>query len=262
MNDITFECPHCKGSLVVEERGAGLGINCPKCGQAITIPCPKSKLSSVGWIVIGVIVFVVICATIVFVWERPAGNDNPQAVAPHTTLTPKSEAPSYYTENVSIPPVEKRIEKQVKDKVYEARVTFNGWIWRLFCNHYPEGGRSSAWFKLTYRQQFFMEPQVQEYFNLYNKFLEWNEIALKNHVAEFQKQIMEIDNDFSKGSPSQVFCWHGEEATLRYKCGNETYDLDANGVGLFRDLLLDANKIREEWKSKQSEAKKAVKLFQ
>ena len=36
--DITFECPHCGQSLVVDAAGANLQIACPKCNQGLTIP--------------------------------------------------------------------------------------------------------------------------------------------------------------------------------------------------------------------------------
>ncbi len=38
MADITFECPHCKQSLSVEEGGAGMTVNCPSCNRPLIIP--------------------------------------------------------------------------------------------------------------------------------------------------------------------------------------------------------------------------------
>jgi hypothetical protein len=36
--DIVFECPHCKGELVVDLDGAGLALACVHCGQTVTVP--------------------------------------------------------------------------------------------------------------------------------------------------------------------------------------------------------------------------------
>jgi hypothetical protein len=36
--DIVFECPHCKGELVVDLDGAGLTLACVHCGQSVTVP--------------------------------------------------------------------------------------------------------------------------------------------------------------------------------------------------------------------------------
>ena len=38
MTDIRFNCPHCKDSLVVNERGAGMTVPCPNCNQPLIIP--------------------------------------------------------------------------------------------------------------------------------------------------------------------------------------------------------------------------------
>ena len=39
--DIVFDCPHCGHNLVIDYRGAGLQINCAKCGQAVSVPIPE-----------------------------------------------------------------------------------------------------------------------------------------------------------------------------------------------------------------------------
>lgn len=36
--DIEFECGHCGQSLIVEDEGAGMTIDCPKCGEPVEIP--------------------------------------------------------------------------------------------------------------------------------------------------------------------------------------------------------------------------------
>src|SRR5579864_2842132 len=36
--DIVFDCPHCKGELVVDLDGVGLVLNCVHCGQSVTVP--------------------------------------------------------------------------------------------------------------------------------------------------------------------------------------------------------------------------------
>jgi DNA-directed RNA polymerase subunit M/transcription elongation factor TFIIS len=38
MSAIEFRCPQCKGNLVVDEKGAGVQVNCPECQAKITIP--------------------------------------------------------------------------------------------------------------------------------------------------------------------------------------------------------------------------------
>ena len=36
--DIVFNCPHCEQELAVDNSGAGSEIQCPSCGETITIP--------------------------------------------------------------------------------------------------------------------------------------------------------------------------------------------------------------------------------
>jgi DNA-directed RNA polymerase subunit RPC12/RpoP len=36
--DIIFNCPHCEQEMAVDSTGAGSDIQCPSCGQKITIP--------------------------------------------------------------------------------------------------------------------------------------------------------------------------------------------------------------------------------
>jgi predicted RNA-binding Zn-ribbon protein involved in translation (DUF1610 family) len=36
--DIRFDCPRCGQSLTVEQRGAGMAVNCPSCNEQIEIP--------------------------------------------------------------------------------------------------------------------------------------------------------------------------------------------------------------------------------
>ena len=37
-HDLVFDCPECKKLLVVDERAAGLTINCPMCDKEISVP--------------------------------------------------------------------------------------------------------------------------------------------------------------------------------------------------------------------------------
>ena len=41
--DIVFNCPSCRQELEVEESGSGSEIDCPNCGDTITIPEPSPK---------------------------------------------------------------------------------------------------------------------------------------------------------------------------------------------------------------------------
>lgn len=36
--DILFGCPECGQRMVIDEAGAGLGIQCPKCGCDVSVP--------------------------------------------------------------------------------------------------------------------------------------------------------------------------------------------------------------------------------
>lgn len=38
MADIEFDCPKCGGHLTVSEKGSGLSVPCPECGQTIQVP--------------------------------------------------------------------------------------------------------------------------------------------------------------------------------------------------------------------------------
>jgi len=40
--DVIFNCPKCEQELAVDSTGAGSEINCPACGQLITIPEPET----------------------------------------------------------------------------------------------------------------------------------------------------------------------------------------------------------------------------
>lgn len=39
--DIVFECPYCGKSLSIDQRGAGLVIECTACHQLVTVPIPE-----------------------------------------------------------------------------------------------------------------------------------------------------------------------------------------------------------------------------
>jgi DNA-directed RNA polymerase subunit RPC12/RpoP len=41
--DIIFDCPNCQQELVVDSTGAGTEIDCPSCGETITIPKQSTK---------------------------------------------------------------------------------------------------------------------------------------------------------------------------------------------------------------------------
>ena len=41
--DIIFDCPNCQQELVVDSVGAGTEIECPACGETITIPKESTK---------------------------------------------------------------------------------------------------------------------------------------------------------------------------------------------------------------------------
>jgi ribosomal protein S27E len=41
--DIIFNCPNCEQELEVDAAGAGSRIDCPSCGEAISIPYPGAK---------------------------------------------------------------------------------------------------------------------------------------------------------------------------------------------------------------------------
>lgn len=46
--DLIFNCPKCEQELAVDSSGAGSEINCPSCGEAITIPEPESAVPRPG----------------------------------------------------------------------------------------------------------------------------------------------------------------------------------------------------------------------
>ncbi len=46
--DVIFNCPKCEQELAVDSSGAGSEINCPACGEAITIPEPESVVPRPG----------------------------------------------------------------------------------------------------------------------------------------------------------------------------------------------------------------------
>jgi DNA-directed RNA polymerase subunit RPC12/RpoP len=46
--DVIFNCPKCEQELAVDSSGAGSDIDCPACGETITIPEPESVLPRPG----------------------------------------------------------------------------------------------------------------------------------------------------------------------------------------------------------------------
>lgn len=44
--DIVFECPYCGKSLSIDQRGAGLVIECTTCHQLVTVPIPEGMVLS------------------------------------------------------------------------------------------------------------------------------------------------------------------------------------------------------------------------
>ena len=44
--DIVFDCPNCDQELAVDSSGAGTEIECPSCGELITIPTESTKTAS------------------------------------------------------------------------------------------------------------------------------------------------------------------------------------------------------------------------
>ena len=41
--DIVFNCPQCRGELVVDREGAGLEVPCSHCGQRLTVPAYQPR---------------------------------------------------------------------------------------------------------------------------------------------------------------------------------------------------------------------------
>jgi DNA-directed RNA polymerase subunit RPC12/RpoP len=46
--DIVFDCPNCEQELAVDSAGAGTEIECPACGETITIPEKSTKPAPAG----------------------------------------------------------------------------------------------------------------------------------------------------------------------------------------------------------------------
>ena len=44
--DIVFNCPNCTQELAVDQSGAGSQIECPACGETITIPAASGKVTT------------------------------------------------------------------------------------------------------------------------------------------------------------------------------------------------------------------------
>ena len=40
-SDIVFHCQHCRAALVVKRSGAGLSLNCSRCGKLTAVPRPS-----------------------------------------------------------------------------------------------------------------------------------------------------------------------------------------------------------------------------
>jgi hypothetical protein len=46
--DIVFDCPNCEQELAVDSSGVGTEIECPSCGETITIPAESKKSAPVS----------------------------------------------------------------------------------------------------------------------------------------------------------------------------------------------------------------------
>lgn len=46
--DVIFNCPKCEQELAVDSSGSGSEINCPSCGEPITIPEPETIVPRAG----------------------------------------------------------------------------------------------------------------------------------------------------------------------------------------------------------------------
>jgi len=46
--DIIFNCPHCEQEMAIDSSGAGSEIQCPSCGQKITIPAAATPPASIS----------------------------------------------------------------------------------------------------------------------------------------------------------------------------------------------------------------------
>ena len=44
--DIVFDCPHCRGELVVDQDGAGMTLSCSHCGRNVTVPSRVTTTSA------------------------------------------------------------------------------------------------------------------------------------------------------------------------------------------------------------------------
>jgi predicted RNA-binding Zn-ribbon protein involved in translation (DUF1610 family) len=44
--DVVFKCPHCDQQLEVDSGGAGTSLQCPSCGNTITVPSQDSEQAS------------------------------------------------------------------------------------------------------------------------------------------------------------------------------------------------------------------------
>ena len=51
--DIIFDCPNCQQELAVDSAGAGTEIECPSCGETITIPEESTKPAAEGTVITG-----------------------------------------------------------------------------------------------------------------------------------------------------------------------------------------------------------------
>jgi DNA-directed RNA polymerase subunit M/transcription elongation factor TFIIS len=47
MTDLTFDCPECAHTLVVDAQAAGLVVACPECGTQIRVPNPEAEPEAV-----------------------------------------------------------------------------------------------------------------------------------------------------------------------------------------------------------------------
>lgn len=53
--DITFRCDRCSQHIVIDEAGAGLTVQCPECGQTLTVPQAQPRPSKPsGWLPVSI----------------------------------------------------------------------------------------------------------------------------------------------------------------------------------------------------------------
>ena len=117
--DIVFNCPNCRGELVVDREGSGLEVPCSHCGQRLTVPAYSARAAAPP-AAVAPVQSADASAPLGVVQPAPASTPPPVTLAP--APVPAAAAPTPLS-TVAAPPVEQPAAPTVQRTFNHAEFT-------------------------------------------------------------------------------------------------------------------------------------------